>query len=288
MSDQLQLTEYKQAIAESYNQRSHGYDDSNWHLQICSQLLTYSQIESEQYVLDIGTGTGHLAIGAAKIVGKKGRIIGIDISSEMLKIAQLKSEALGLTNIEFQLADAEQLNYPDRNFDHILCANTFPWIEDKAATLASWYQLLKPGGGIGIHTPADTAYVGAAILKKVLAKYGVSIEPSNRLGSIVQCRDLLENAGFESIEIKRPHQHGSYSTIDRLKATWESIVTKPSTLSLKDTTNKLSQSTIAELATAKAEFEAELETLQTDQGIWDDLTTLYILGQKMVDWVEPW
>jgi ubiquinone/menaquinone biosynthesis C-methylase UbiE len=282
MLDKLQLTEYKQAIAESYDRRSHSYDDSDWHLQICSQLLTYSQIESEQYVLDIGTGTGHLAIGAARIVGGKGRVIGIDISPEMIETAQRKAKALGLKNIQFQLADAEQLNYPDHSFDHILCANTFPWLEDKAATLASWYRLLKPGGGIGIHTPADTAYVGAVILKKVLTKYGVSIEPSNRIGSIIQCRELFKYAGFESIELKT-HQYGSYATIDRLKATWKDIITNPSTLSLKDNANHLSQLSLAQLITAKAEFEAELETLQTDQGIWDDLTTLYILGRKQSD-----
>jgi ubiquinone/menaquinone biosynthesis C-methylase UbiE len=275
----MQLTEYKQAIAESYNQRSHSYDDSNWHPQICSQLLIFSQIEPEQRILDIGTGTGHLAIDAAKIVGKNGRVIGIDISPEMLKIAQRKAEALGLTNIQFQLADAEQLNYPGLSFDRVLCANTFPWLENKQATLKSWYLLLKTGGGIGIHTPADTAYVGAVVLKKVLAKYGVEIESSNRIGSIAQCRELFENAGFESIEIKT-HQHGSYTTIDRLKATWESILVNPSILSLKDTANHLSKLSSAQLITAKAEFEAELETRQTDQGIWDDLTTLYILGHK--------
>ena len=279
MLDKLQLTEYKQAIAKLYDLRSHTYDDSYWHLQICSQLLIYSHIESEQYVLDIGTGTGHLAINAAKNVGRKGRVIGIDISPKMIEIAQRKAEALGLKNIQFQLADAEQLNYADRSFDHILCANTFPWLEDKAATLASWYRLLKPSGGIGIHTPADTAYVGTVILKKVLAKYGVDIEPSNRIGSIVQCRELFQNAGFESIEIKT-HQHGSYTTLDRLKATWESIITNPSTLSLKDTENQLSQLSLDRLAIAKAEFEAELEKLQTDQGIWDDLTTLYVLARK--------
>jgi ubiquinone/menaquinone biosynthesis C-methylase UbiE len=279
MLDRLQLTEYKQAIAESYDRRSYSYDDSDWYLQICSQLLIYSNIKPRQRILDIGTGTGHLAISAAKIVGEKGRVIGIDISPEMLRIAQRKVEALGLTNIEFQLADAEQLNYPDCSFDHILCANTFPWLENKAATLTSWYRLLKLGGGIGIHTPADTAYVGAVILKKVLAKYGVDLESSNRIGSIEQCRELFKNAGLESIEIKT-YQHGSYTTLDRVKATWESIVTNPSTLSLQDTANHLSKLSPVQLIIAKAEFEAELELLQTDRGIWDDLTTLYVLGDK--------
>jgi ubiquinone/menaquinone biosynthesis C-methylase UbiE len=280
MSHQLlQLDEYKQAVAESYDRRSKSYDNSDWHIQICRQLLEYSQVSHGQRILDIGTGTGHLAIAAAQLVGDSGRVIGIDISAGMLEQAKIKVAALGLNNIEFQLADAEQLSYPNDSFHRILCANTFPWMEDKAATLQLWHRLLKPGGKLGIHTPADTAYVGAVILKKVLEKYGISLEPSNRIGASQLCVDLLQEAGFESIEIKT-EQHGSYTSLDRLKATWEGIVTNPSALSLKDTANRLSQLSSAQLITAKAEFEAELAALQIDRGIWDDLTTLYILSHK--------
>jgi SAM-dependent methyltransferase len=276
----MQLNEYKQAIAESYNDRSQTYDDSNWHAQICHQLLNYARVKPGQHILDIGTGTGHLAIAVAKLVGESGRVIGIDISPEMLGRAQQKAEALELTNIEFQLADAEQIGYPENSFDLILCANTFPWLEHKAATLAFWYRLLKPDGIIGIHTPADTAYIGAVILKKVLAKYGIILEPSNRIGSISECEQLFKNAGLEQIEIYT-EQHGSYTTLDRLQATWESIILNPSILSLQDTAHRLSQLTLAQLTSAQAEFTAELETLQIDRGIWDDLTTLYLLGRKL-------
>ncbi len=276
MMNQLDLSDYKQGIADLYNRRSQTYDDSEWHLQICHRLLEYSLVSSFQHILDIGTGTGHLAIAAAQIVGTEGRVIGVDISALMLEQARSKVEALGLSHVEFQLADAEVLNYPANSFDRILCANTFPWMEDKEATLHLWYQFLKPGGLIGIHTPADTAYVGYVVLRKVFERYGVTLEPSNRIGSIETCQNLLADAGFEAIEIKT-EQHGSYISLDKAKATWEGIVSLPSP---RQSENLLSQFSSVQLVQAEAEFEAELEVLQTEQGIWDDLTTLYILGRK--------
>jgi predicted SAM-dependent methyltransferase len=149
-------------------------------------------------------------------------------------------------------------------------------MEDKEATLHLWYQFLKPGGLIGIHTPADTAYVGYVVLRKVFERYGVTLEPSNRIGSIEMCQSLLVNAGFEVLEIKN-EQHGSYISLDKAKVTWEGIGSLPSPRQSK---NILSQFSSTQLVKAKAEFEAELEVLQTEQGIWDDLTTLYILGRK--------
>ncbi len=276
MINQLDLNDYKQGIADLYNRRSQTYDDSKWHLQICHRLLEYSQVSSFQHILDIGTGTGHLAIAAAQIVGTEGRVIGVDISALMLEQARSKVEALGLSNLEFQLADAEALNYPANSFDRILCANTFPWIEDKEAALRLWYQFLKPGGLIGIHTPADTAYIGYVVLRYVFERYGVTLEPSNRIGAIDTCQNLLANAGFEAIEIKT-EQHGSYISLDKAKASWEGIVSLPSHRKSKDFLSQLSSE---QLVQAKAEFEAELEALQTEQGIWDDLTTWYIRGRK--------
>jgi ubiquinone/menaquinone biosynthesis C-methylase UbiE len=273
------LNDYKQEVADSYDRRSQSYDNSEWHVQICHRLLEYSQVTAGQTVLDIGTGTGHLAIAVAQIVGDRGQVIGIDISAGMLEQAQSKVNALGINNLELQLADAEALAYPVDRFDHILCANTFPWMENKEATLRLWYQFLKPGGQIGIHTPADTAYIGAVALRRVFAKYGIPVEASNRIGSVEQCENLFIDAGFEAVEVKT-EQHGSYTNLEKAKATWDGIIVQPSSISLKVFGNGLSQLSSVQLAQAKADFEADLESLQTEEGIWDDLTTLYILGRK--------
>jgi len=68
-----------------------------------------------------------------------------------------------------------------------------------------------------------------------------------------------------------------YISLDQAKATWERIVALPSP---RQSENLLSQLSSVQLVQAKAEFAAQLEALQTEQGIWNDLTTLYILGCK--------
>ncbi len=279
MKHQLELDDYKQEVAEFYDRRSQTYDENESLVQICHRLLEYSQIDVGQTILDIGTGTGHLAIASAQVVGDKGRVIGIDISAKMLEQARIKIDALEINNIELQLADAEAIDHPINSFDRILCANTFPWLEDKEAALRLWYQLLKPGGQISIHTPADTAYVGAVVLRRVFANHGVSVEASNRLGSIEQCQNLFANAGFEAIKIET-EQRGSYTNLDKVKATWAGIVVNPSATSLRVVGNNLSKLSSVQLSQIQAEFDAELEALQTEHGLWDDLTTLYIMARK--------
>lgn len=279
MSQQLDLNNYKRRIADLYDRRSQNYDSSELCLNICRRLIEYSQISSQQYILDIGTGTGNLAIASAELVGAWGKVIGVDISAQMLDIARYKVKVLGLSNVEFQLADAEELNYLAHSFDRILCANTFPWMENKPATLQIWYKFLKPGGMIAIHTPADTAYIGQVVLRSVLDKYGIKLEPSNRIGSIETCKKLLVNAGFEDIDIKI-EQQGSYVSLDSVKSQWEGLI---SFSSHSKSEKLLSQFALIPASEAKAQFEAELDKLQTKQGIWDDLTTLYILGRKGIN-----
>ena len=196
MMNPLTLNAFKQAIADFYDRRSPTYDQGQWRSQICDRLLEYAQLSPGQTVLDIGTGTGYLALAAAQIVGDQGQVLGIDISAGMLAQAHRKMEALGLNHVTLQQADAEAIDYASEQFDVILCAHTFPWLETKDLTLRLWYQWLKPGGIICVHTPADTAYVGPVTLRILLAKYGIALEPSNRIGSIDQCHHLFAQAGF--------------------------------------------------------------------------------------------
>ena len=88
MSQQLDLNNYKRRIVDLYDRRSQNYDSNELCLNICRRLIEYSLITSQQYILDIGTGTGNLAIASAELVGACGKVIGVDISAEMLDIAR--------------------------------------------------------------------------------------------------------------------------------------------------------------------------------------------------------
>ena len=278
MSDQLILNEYKQQIADLYSRRSQTYDDGDWHPRIAHRLVEHARITRGQHVLDIATGTGMVAIEAAQLVGSEGRVVGVDISNGMLEQARRKVEALGLSNIQFQFADAEALDFPENSFDVVLCSSAFIWMSDLNAALRLWHRLLKPGGLIGFHAFAETAFVGGVVAQKVAEKYGISYAMSKPTGTIEKCHDLLAAAGFKVIEIK-PEQDGGYISLEQAKRMWAgSEHPAPGQFP-----NPLSQLSSEQLEQAKAKFEAELEALVTEQGIWNDLTIFFTFGRKSID-----
>ena len=276
MKEQLDLEIYKQEIADLYTGRSQTYDRSDWHLQIAHRLVEYGQVTCGQYILDIATGTGHVAIASAQLVGAEGKVIGIDISPGMLEQARNKAEKLNLKNIEFQLADAETLNFAANSFDRIFCSSAFIWMSDLIAALRLWHNCLKPGGIIGIHAFADTAFIGGVITQKVAQKYAISFLMSKPTGTVEKCQTLLQKAGFEAIDIK-VEQEGSYISLETAKGMWAGS-SHPAPGQYPP---PLSQLSSEQLSQAKTEFEAELAALQTKQGIWNDITTYYVYGRKL-------
>lgn len=275
MKEPLDLEIYKQEIADLYTNRSQTYDNSNWHLQIAHRLVEYGQVGFGQNILDIATGTGHVAISSAQLVGAEGKVIGIDISPGMLEQARHKAEKLNLKNIEFQLADDETLNFAANSFDRIFCSSAFIWMSDLIAALRLWHNFLKPGGIIGIHAFADTAFIGGVVTQKIAQKYGISFLMSQPTGTVEKCQNLLQKAGFEAIDLK-VEQEGSYISLDKAKGMWAgSSHPAPSQYP-----PPLSQLSSEQLLQAKSEFEAELAAIATEQGIWNDITTFYMYGRK--------
>ncbi|HAZ48666.1 MAG TPA: methyltransferase, partial [Cyanobacteria bacterium UBA11371] len=214
MNNQLKLDQYKQQIADLYSRRSDTYDQSEWHQQIAHRLVEYAQIGRGQQVLDMATGTGMVAIEAAQIVGDEGRVIAVDISTGMLEQLKRKIETLKLNNIEIMLADAEALELTENSCDRILCSSALIWLMDIPATLRIWHQFLKPGGIIGFHGFADTAFIGGVIQKQVLKKYGVSLIYNDITGTAEKCHNLLQQAGFKDIEVKT-EQYGNYISLEQ-------------------------------------------------------------------------
>jgi ubiquinone/menaquinone biosynthesis C-methylase UbiE len=272
----IKLDQYKQQIADLYSRRSDTYDRSEWHTQIAHRLVEYAEISAGQQVLDIATGTGMVAIEAAQIVGDKGRVIAVDISTGMLEQLQRKIDALKLNNIEIMLADAEALELAENSCDRILCSSALIWLMDIPARLRTWHQFLKPGGLIGFHGFADTAFIGGVIQKQVFKKYGVSLIYNDITGTAEKCHNLLQQAGFEDIEVKT-EQYGNYISLEQAKQMW---IANPNSPTPGLLTNPLSQLSPAQLEQAKAEFDAELETLVTEQGIWNDITIYFTFGHK--------
>lgn len=116
-------------------------------------LIEALQLAPGETVLDIGTGTGRLAVHAAAIVGPLGRITGIDPLPHRLAIARAK----GCPNFETLEGRAEDMPaFADASFDAVYLNSVFHWIEDKPKALAEIFRVLKPGGRVALNTQDPT------------------------------------------------------------------------------------------------------------------------------------
>ncbi|TMD03700.1 MAG: methyltransferase domain-containing protein [Chloroflexi bacterium] len=98
-------------------------------------------------VLDVGVGPGFLAAEMARAVGQSGSISGIDISEHMIAIARERCSKPGApATVEFQVADATKLPFPDGSFDAVVSTQVYEFVADVDEALGEAHRVLRPGG----------------------------------------------------------------------------------------------------------------------------------------------
>ena len=109
-------------------------------------VLRRGDLRPGQRVLDLGTGTGSVAVGAAGRVGRGGKVTGVDISPDMLALTRRRVAESGHTNIDLQEGRAEQLQAGDGAFDALLASLSLMYVIDRAAAAREMRRVLRPGG----------------------------------------------------------------------------------------------------------------------------------------------
>ncbi len=127
--------------------RKYGKDMFKWLAPVSDQLIRSTGIRIGQTVLDVATGTGRPALTIAKTVGPNGKVVGVDLSPEMLDVANEEAAYLGLTNVVFQVVNDESLSmFSDNTFDSVVCRNGLMFMPDPVKALKAFLRVLKPGG----------------------------------------------------------------------------------------------------------------------------------------------
>lgn len=108
-------------------------------------------------VLDIGCGSGVDAILAAMMTGSGGKVVGIDVTPEMLQRARENLSLAGLRNITFEEMSVEAMSFRDEEFDVVISNGAFNLVPDKSKALSEVFRVLRPGGRLMV---ADQVLIG--------------------------------------------------------------------------------------------------------------------------------
>lgn len=112
--------------------------------QVVDRTVARAQLRPGQHVLDLGTGTGSVALRAALAVVPDGKVTAVDISPEMLTLARRRAAASGRSNIEFLEGRAERLPVASKSVDMLLACLSLMYVIDRAAAAREIARVLKP------------------------------------------------------------------------------------------------------------------------------------------------
>lgn len=112
----------------------------------CGNPTAFSEIKAGDVVLDLGSGAGFDSFLAAKKVGESGKVIGVDMTEEMIEKAQANAQKYNYQNTEFRLGDIEKLPVEDNSVDIIISNCVINLAPDKDKVFAEAYRVLKKGG----------------------------------------------------------------------------------------------------------------------------------------------
>lgn len=164
----------------------------------CGNPTALAQLEVGETVLDLGSGGGIDVLLSAKRVGPSGKAYGLDMTDEMLALAQENQAKAGVTNVEFLKGAIENIPLPDNSLDVIISNCVINLSSDKDRVLREAFRVLKPGGRFAVSDVVVRGQIPAEIRKSMELWAGCIA------GALEEYdyRDKLFRAGFESVDIE--------------------------------------------------------------------------------------
>ncbi|NWG11471.1 arsenite methyltransferase [Candidatus Bathyarchaeota archaeon] len=163
----------------------------------CGNPVALASLKEGETVLDLGSGAGFDCFVAAKKVGEKGKVIGVDMTPEMVQKAKAIAEKHGYNNVEFRQGEIEKLPVEDSSIDAIISNCVINLSPDKSKVFSEAYRVLKQGGRLMVSDIVIEGKLPKKIRKDLEAWAGCvagAMEKSAYLNAI-------RNAGFKEVKI---------------------------------------------------------------------------------------
>jgi SAM-dependent methyltransferase len=164
----------------------------------CGNPTGLAKLNPGEVVLDLGSGGGIDVLLSAKRVGPTGKAYGVDMTDEMLGLANEKKRKSGIENVEFLKGEIENIPLPDASVDVVISNCVINLSADKEAVLREAFRVLKPGGRFAVSDVVTRGEILPEIRKNVLLWVGCLAGAMEEN----EYRTKLASAGFEQIEIE--------------------------------------------------------------------------------------
>ena len=163
----------------------------------CGNPIALASLREGEIVMDLGSGAGFDAFLAAARVGNTGKVIGVDMTPEMIERARLNAQKGGYENVEFRLGEIEKLPVADNSVDVVISNCVINLSPDKERVFKEAYRVLKPGGRLMVSDTVLLKELPEAIKKSIDAYIGCIS------GAMMKDEYLktIQEAGFENISI---------------------------------------------------------------------------------------
>jgi len=188
----------------------------------CGNPTALADLKKGETVLDLGAGAGIDVFLAANKVGSKGRVIGIDMTEEMVKRANETAKKYGYQNVEFKVGEIENLPIEDNSVDVIISNCVINLSPDKLRTYQEAYRVLKPGGRILISDIVTEGELPEDTRKNLDAWAGCIAGALDKKEYL----DTIKNAGFRDVNIVSQNTFYEPGLDDRLTGKITSVEVK--------------------------------------------------------------
>lgn len=216
----------KHADADSYDPVTEPYDRfvRRYSRRYVERIAFLAEFQPGEQVLDVGTGTGIMALHAADRVGASGRVIGIDLSEGMLAHARANAGRAKLSGrVEFRRMDAERLEVDDVSFDTVVSLFALRHFPNPEAALAQMRRVLRTGGrlvvAVGTGAPRMSLAGVAAALRRIvdhiLVLRGKQLRASDFLDGLV--RASLPRNSVEGPASAEDHGRGALELPEQVR-----------------------------------------------------------------------
>ncbi|HUT16309.1 MAG TPA: arsenite methyltransferase [Anaerolineae bacterium] len=163
----------------------------------CGNPTAIAEINPGEVVLDLGSGGGIDCFLAAKKVGPEGRVIGLDMTPDMIKLARRNARKMGVTNVEFRFGEMEDIPLPDQSVDVIISNCVVNLSPDKSAVFGEAYRVLRPSGRVMVSDIVIQGELPRSVRDRLdawAACVAGALDESDYLSKI-------RAAGFEDVEV---------------------------------------------------------------------------------------